>query len=66
MCEVLGGYLAEIGDSAENNVVIDILKGDKPNLPAYFMGGQDIGQEKQWRWISTNSKVRERGMELKR
>ena len=55
MCEVLGGYLAEIGDSAENNAVIDVVKDAQPRLPAYYLGGQDLQQEKDWLWIHNNT-----------
>ncbi|GFR86994.1 neurogenic locus notch homolog protein 1 [Elysia marginata] len=58
VCDALGGYLAEIGGSGENQAVIDILKhGPKPLFPAYFLGGQDLIQENQWIWVNSNTRM---------
>ncbi|RUS74269.1 hypothetical protein EGW08_017971 [Elysia chlorotica] len=57
VCEVVGGYLAEISDAAENSAVIGIVGNAQPRLPGYYLGAQDSQQEKQWVWLHNNTQM---------
>lgn len=49
-CELLGGYLACITSSAEN----DVLAGEasRLGLDDYFIGGSDAEKEGSWKWVT--------------
>lgn len=59
LCQVYGGYLAEMNSAAEFTFVRDFIrnfKNIKINLHPILIGGSDEGHEKIW--ISTDSNLK--------
>merc|ERR1712136_213478 len=54
-CEDHGGYLPEITDSYQQeslNAFVHVIAGKSRT---FWMGGNDIGDEGQWRWIHSGN-----------
>ena len=49
-CEALGGYLAVIGTSEENEMMFRFMKSSGVN--EVFIGYSDSGNEGTWKWVS--------------
>lgn len=46
----LGGHLVTITDEKEQEIVNSLLESGKRNF--YWAGGNDVGSEGQWRWVT--------------
>ncbi|XP_052059640.1 perlucin-like protein [Mytilus californianus] len=55
-CRNLGGYLAQVTDSAENSWIVSMITSKKVNQQNYWIGATDF-KEGDWKWVNDLSKV---------
>ncbi|VDI09689.1 selectin, platele [Mytilus galloprovincialis] len=57
ICIQMGGYLAQITDSAEDAWVVNLLRKAVQHPAGYWMGAEDF-KDGKWRWTNDSSKLR--------
>ena len=60
ICQLLGGYLVEIGDQAEYDVIVDLIKTGDQEVGLYYytyIGMTDREVEGRWRYVCSGDDV---------
>ncbi|XP_071171999.1 perlucin-like protein [Mytilus edulis] len=56
-CRNMGGNLTQVNDFAENSWIVTMITSKNVTQQNYWMGGNDLKEEGDWRWMNDLSKV---------